>query len=187
MEELIGIQAPRHRITDPVLVVRRLERAIPGLAEHRRPAPATVDWLLLEKALSTCLPADYKLLAALYPTFTLGDLLVVCLPEPGAEQYRLRGIRSDLEIVQDWWEADMSIGLRPHPAPGGLLPWAESNQGDFFLWTTTGAGPDDWPVTVASRNGDWWHYTGGAVQFLAELVDGTLHWWGLPPVRPEVN
>nr|WP_245730082.1 hypothetical protein [Micromonospora pallida] len=78
----------------------------------------------------------------------------------------------------------MSIGLRPYPAPGGLLPWAQSNQGDIFLWTTTGPGPDEWPVTVASRNLGWWHYMGGAVQFLAELVDGTLQPWELPPVRP---
>ncbi|MGK5521004.1 hypothetical protein ACSNN9_16825 [Micromonospora sp. URMC 107] len=183
MEDLIGTQAPQQRITDPAAAVHALERAIPCLPQHRRPEPAAVDWPLLEEGLSTRLPADYKLLAALYPTFTLGDFLVLGLPEPGAEQHRLHGIRSDLKIVEDWWEADMSIGLRPHPAPGGLLPWATSNGGDVFLWTTTGAGPDDWPVTVASRNGGWWHYTGGAVQFLAELIDGTLQPWELPPLR----
>jgi hypothetical protein len=83
--------------------------------------------------------------------------------------------------------SDMSIGLRPHPAPGGLLPRAESNEGDMLLWTTTGTTPDNWPVTVASRNGGWWHYAGGAVPFLAELVDGTLEPRGVPPVRPDVT
>lgn len=48
----------------------------------------------------------------------------------------------------------MSIGLRPYPAPGGLLPWAESNEG-------------------------------GAVQFLAELCDGTLEPWALPRSTPK--
>lgn len=186
VEDLIGTQEPQQRITDPAAAVHALERAIPGLVEHRRPEPAPVNWRLLEEGLGTRLPTDYKLLAALYPTFTLGDFLVVGLPAPGAEHRRLHGIRDDLEIVQDWWEADMSIGLRPHPAPGGLLPWAQSNQGDLFLWTTTTAEPDDWPVTVASRNGGWWNYLGGAVQFLAELIDGTLQPWELPPVRPEV-
>ncbi|NYI08269.1 SMI1/KNR4 family protein [Allostreptomyces psammosilenae] len=188
MDELIGTQAPRRRITDPAEAVRALERAVPGLAAYRRPEPAVLDWALLEDALGTPLPADYKLLAAHHGAFALGDFLLVGLPEPGAERYLLGGIRDDLEgVLQDWWEADMSIGLRPHPAPGGLLPWAQSNQGDHFLWTTTGDGPEQWLVTVASHNGGWWHYAGGAVQFLAELVEGTLEPWGLPPVRPGVT
>ncbi|MFJ8443370.1 hypothetical protein [Kitasatospora griseola] len=77
--------------------------------------------------------------------------------------------------------------MHPYPAPGGLLPWAASSQGDFFLWTTSPAGPEDWTVTVASRNGGWWHYTGGAVQFLADLVSGALEPWALPRVRPEIT
>jgi hypothetical protein len=77
--------------------------------------------------------------------------------------------------------------MRPYPAPGGLLLWGGSNQGDFFLWTTSPTGPEHWTVTVASRNGCWWHYTGGAVQFLADLVSGALEPWGLPQVRPEIT
>ncbi|MFF4426429.1 hypothetical protein ACFY04_37725 [Streptomyces sp. NPDC001549] len=73
------------------------------------------------------------------------------------------------------------------PASGGLLPWATSNQGDYFLWNNAGSGPDEWTVTVASRNGGWWHYAGGAVQFLADLISGALELWGLPSVRPHVE
>jgi hypothetical protein len=85
--------------------------------------------------------------------------------------------------------SDMSIGLRPHPAPRTRWPACpgESNEGDMLLRTTTGTTPDNWPVTVVSRNGGWWHYAGGAVPFLAELVDGTLEPRGMPPVRPAVT
>jgi hypothetical protein len=187
-DDLIGTQTPARRITGPAEAVGALERAVPGLAGHRRPAPAVIDWALLEDGLGTALPADYRRLAEWYPTFALDDFLLVGLPEPGEEHHWLRGVREDLEgVVRAWWEADMSIGLRPHPAPGGLLPWAESNEGDKFLWTTVGDGPQQWPVTIASRNGGWWHYEGGAVQFLAEYCEGTLEPWALPPVGTEVT
>lgn len=187
-DDLIGTQTPMRRITEPEEAIAVLERAVPGLTDHRRSEPAALDWALLEEGLGTTLPADYKRLAEWYPTFAVGDFLLVGLPEPGEEHNRLRGIRDDLEgVVQEWWEADMSIGLRPHPAPGGLLPWAESNEGDKFLWSTTGDSPQQWLVTIASRNGGWWHYQGGAVQFLAEYCDGTLEPWALPPVDPEVT
>ncbi|MDQ1006057.1 hypothetical protein QFZ82_000542 [Streptomyces sp. V4I23] len=55
------------------------------------------------------------------------------------------------------------------------------------MWSTTGDTPQDWIVTVASRGGVWWHYSGGAVQCLAEYCDGTVEPWALPPVVPEVN
>ncbi|MEU3775317.1 hypothetical protein AB0F11_19270 [Streptomyces sp. NPDC032472] len=79
-------------------------------------------------------------------------------------------------------------GLVPaEVAPGSLLSWGESMEGDDFLWSTGAGGPEEWLVTVCSRNGPWWHYEGGMVQFLAELCDGTLEPWALPPVRPEVT
>jgi hypothetical protein len=93
-----------------------------------------------------------------------------------------------LATLAEWCEdADLAVPLYPFPAPGGLLPWATSNQGDFFLWSTHGQTPEDWSVTVASRSGGWWHYTGGAVQFLAKLVGGAVDAWGLPPVRPTLS
>ncbi|MFE0450982.1 SMI1/KNR4 family protein [Streptomyces sp. NPDC058914] len=187
-DDLIGTQTPTRRITDPEAAIAALERAVPGLADHRRSEPAVLDWAVIEDGLGTALPADYKRLAEWYPTFALGDSLLVALPEPREEHCLLRGIRYDLEgVVREWWEAGMSIGLRPYPAPGGLLPWAESDEGDKFLWSTSGDDPEQWLVTVASRNGGWWHYEGGAVQFLAEYCDGTLEPWALPPVGIDVT
>lgn len=91
----------------------------------------------------------------------------------------------------DWAAAEARLGtllpcwLLTRP-PGGLLTWGSSNQGDTFLWTTEGTGPEAWKVTVASRSGDWWHYDAGALQFTADLISGALEPWGLPRVRPEV-
>ncbi|MDH2393427.1 SMI1/KNR4 family protein [Streptomyces sp. HNM0663] len=186
-DDLIGTQTPERRITDPEEALRLLEQVLPDLAAHRRPQPAPIDWTLVEGRLGTGLPTDYKRLAEYYPSFALShEYLGVGLPSPGSE-LELDGTTEALEIVHDWYEDDMSIGLQPHPAPGGLLPWTSSVEGDLFLWITAGSTPDDWPVTVATRGGEWWHYAGGAVQFLAELASGTIEPWGLSRIDADVT
>ncbi|MCD0486081.1 SMI1/KNR4 family protein [Streptacidiphilus sp. ASG 303] len=175
-------------MSDPLESVAELERVVPGLATHCRPVPAVLDWSELETDLGAALPADFKLLSELYPAFELGGFLLVGLPGPGTERGWPEGGRDLLETAAEWCEdAELTVPLHPWPAPGGLYPWGTSNEGDFFLWATSPAGPWAWTVTVASRNGCWWHYTGGAVQFLADLVGGALEPWGLPPVRPIVS
>ncbi|MGX1541046.1 SMI1/KNR4 family protein [Streptomyces adustus] len=187
MDDLVGTQVPGCRLADPAESVAELERVLPGLAAHRLPTPAGIDWLRLESVLGTALPADYKLLCELYPAFELSDFMRVGGPVPGAEVAWAEDT-DDLEIIAEWCEdADLAVPMHPYPAPGGLLPWSSSNQGDYFLWTTSPAGPQEWTVTVASRSGAWWHYTGGAVQFLADLVSGVLEPWSLPTVRPEIT
>lgn len=187
MDELVGTQAPARRLTDPAEAVAELERVVPALPAHRLPSPPGVDWPRLEAALGTALPADYKLLCDRYPTFVLSDFLLVGGPAPGSETAWAEDT-DDLETLAERCEyADLDVPLHPYPAPGGLLPWASSYQGDYFLWTTDPAGSSAWTVTVASRNGGWWHYTGGAVQFLADLAGGALEFWGLPRIRPEIT
>ncbi|MFK0017179.1 hypothetical protein [Streptomyces sp. NPDC091027] len=60
-------------------------------------------------------------------------------------------------------------------------------EGDAFFWSVFGDNPEHCPVTICSRNVPWWHYEGGMVQFLAELCDGTLEPWALPPVKPRIT
>ncbi|MEU0215910.1 SMI1/KNR4 family protein [Streptomyces sp. NPDC006265] len=187
MDDLVGTQEPIIRLADPAEAVAALERAVPGLAALRLPASSDIAWSEVEAELGAVLPGDYKRLCELYPALEFNDFLGFAGPEPGHEHRWIRGRREELELIAEWCEeADLAVPLHPYPAPGGLLPWASSNEGDHFLWTTLG-GPDRWTVTVASRNGGWWHYTGGAVQFLADLVSGVLEPWGLPPLRPEAR
>jgi hypothetical protein len=186
--DLAGTQTPGRRSSDRAESIAELERVLPGLVAHRLPKMAGVDWPRLETLLGTALPADYKLLCELYPAFELSDFMSVGGPAPGAEASWVQDTHNELEIVAERCEdADLAVPMHPYPAPGGLLPWATSNQGDYFLWTTGPNGPQTWTVTVASRNGVWWHYGGGAVQFVADLVSGVLEPWALPTVRPEVT
>ncbi|QKW06562.1 SMI1/KNR4 family protein [Streptomyces sp. NA04227] len=185
-DDPIETQTPKRRITDPAEALAALERAVPGLADHRRSAPAVLDWALVEESLGTALPSDYKHLAEWYPTFAIGDYILVSLPEPGEEPLAHRGFQSALEVLVDA-SLEPDLGLLAYPAPGGLLPWSESDESDKFMWSTAGETPQEWFVTVAGRGGAWWHYEGGAVQFLAELCDSTLEPWGLRIFDPEVT
>ncbi|MFD0380262.1 SMI1/KNR4 family protein [Streptomyces sp. NPDC059525] len=184
--DLIETQRPKCRITDPAEALAALERAIPGLVDYRRSVPAVLDWTLVEESLGTALPSDYKYLAEWYPTFAIGDYILVSLPEPGEEHLVHRGFQSTLDVLVDAW-LEPDLGLHAYPAPGGLLPWSESDESDKFMWSTAGETPQEWFVTVAGRGGAWWHYEGGAVQFLAELCDSTLEPWGLRIFDPEVT
>ncbi|WP_377267902.1 SMI1/KNR4 family protein [Peterkaempfera sp. SMS 1(5)a] len=187
MDDLVGTQAPRRRLHDPTEALAEVERALPGMVERRRSTPKAINWVAVQTDLGTDLPSDYKLLCELYPAFEISDFLRSGGPEPGSEADWCEGARELLEIVAEWCaDADLAVPLHPYPAPGGLLPWATSSQGDFFLWGTHPGDTREWTVTVASRNGAWWHYTGGAVQFLADLVSGSVERWALPAVHPRV-
>ncbi|MGJ5892869.1 SMI1/KNR4 family protein [Streptomyces sp. V2] len=182
MDDLIGTQHPARHLA-PAEAVTALETAVPNLAHHRRTTPTPPDWTRIENTLGIGLPPDFRLLAELYPSFLLGDFLHAPLPAPGREPDWLAGVEGELETVRDWWDSDMPIGLPPHPASGGLLPWGSSLSGDVFLWTTA----KPWLVTVASRNLEWWHYSGGTAQFLAEYASGMLEPWSLPELGAGVE
>ncbi|MFF9667064.1 SMI1/KNR4 family protein [Streptomyces althioticus] len=139
-------------MTDPIEMVGELESAVPGLAELRLPKPSSISRQVVEADLGVALPADSRLLCELYPPFVLGDFLGVGGPDPGGEHSWVQGTRETLEIIAEWCEeAEPAVPLHAHPAPGGLLPWADSTRGDFFLWTTNPARPQDWPTWSAAQ------------------------------------
>ncbi|MGE7384773.1 hypothetical protein ACQKM2_04610 [Streptomyces sp. NPDC004126] len=184
MEELIGTQKPLHRILGPDEAIAVLEGSVPNLVELRRKQPAAFDWSAVEEGLETALPSDFKSLAEWYPAFELDDFLGVFVPWPGEENGWARA--TDKE--NKGWDSDYPAELRPPELVSvSLMSWGASKEGDQFFWSVLGDDPEHWPVTICSRNGPWWHYQGGMVQFLAELCDGTLDPWALPPVRPEVT
>ncbi|MFI8365173.1 hypothetical protein ACIGD1_34100 [Streptomyces sp. NPDC085612] len=184
MEELIGTQRPAHRILDRAEAMAVLERTVPGLVALRRQKPAVFDWHAIEDEAGRALPSDFKALAEWYPAFGLDDFLHIMLPWPGeeADSAGAQGTPSQR------WHCDYPVDLRPAElASTTLVPIGDSAEGDNFYWSVLGDDPEHWPVTVCSRNGPWWHYEGGMVQFLAELCGGTLEPWALPPVEPRIT
>ncbi|KND25815.1 hypothetical protein [Streptomyces acidiscabies] len=69
-----------------------------------------------------------------------------------------------------------------HLTPAEAIAALEAAVPGLTYHRRTAPTPPGWAriVTVASRNLEWWHYSGGAVRFLAEWVSGTLKPWALP-------
>ncbi|WSG62504.1 SMI1/KNR4 family protein [Nocardia sp. NBC_01730] len=64
-----------------------------------------------------------------------------------------------------------------YPAPGGLLQWGSTYNGDMICWLTEGDNPDDWPVVVVFRHivdPSWRRFDGGMAEFLFSLVTSTF-------------
>lgn len=56
LDDLIGIQNPQARLTDPASAVAALGRAAPGLTRLRRTALAGIHWVEAEESLGTAFP-----------------------------------------------------------------------------------------------------------------------------------
>ncbi|MGW6152105.1 hypothetical protein ACWFRM_03100 [Streptomyces sp. NPDC055144] len=135
-----------------------------------------MDWAVLEAALGTALPSDFRSLADAYPVLVVDDFLMVSSPTPGAEA----SWASEDEILEDLYEMGDTQGYVPFPQPGGLISWAASYSGDSFYWKTSPADPDAWPVVVRTDNADWIEFPVGAVEFLVGVYGRTIDVPGMP-------
>ncbi|MFF9167280.1 MULTISPECIES: hypothetical protein [unclassified Streptomyces] len=166
--------------------LERLEEALPAMKRWRVPGGRAVDWAVLEAALGTALPSDFRALAEAYPVLVVDDFLSVSVPTPGAERAWASGRRDD-EILGDLYEMGDTADYVPYPRPGGLIGWASSFCGDDFYWRTSPADPDAWPVVVRTDNADWIEFPVGAVAFLAGVFGRTLAVPGMPRNFPSAS
>lgn len=119
-----------------------------------------------------------------YSLLVLDEFLSVHIPDPGAEEEFISVAGEFLSDLDSLRAAGMSHGYAPHPADGGLFPWADSVEGDTWYWKTGGPDPDTWPVVVSGHNDDWFEVDVGLTAYLAGLVRGTIPPDGLPPDFP---
>ncbi|MFF3113561.1 hypothetical protein ACFVSN_30750 [Kitasatospora sp. NPDC057904] len=143
-----------------------------------------VDWPSAEARLGTALPADYRDLAEYFGPGTFAGFLNVFLPgpPPGSDAPfpnvpclvrnagRLAELTADLDIADVYYPHGL------HPAPGGLLQWASSEQADQFYWLTEGADPNRWPVIAHSEDGDLQaRFDGSTTEFIHRLLTDHRH------------
>ncbi|MFF9011156.1 hypothetical protein ACF087_35955 [Streptomyces goshikiensis] len=170
-----------------MLKLEKFEQAVPCLSLIKSVEARTLDWNEVSAELGTDLPQDFMELAEWYPAFFLADFLSLHLPDPGAEVAFARAMKESLESLDELHEEGMSEGYAPYPAPGGLLPWGDSAEGDNFYWRTGGDSPDSWTVVVETSNGYWMTYEGTLTAYLTGLVTGTVAPDGLPSSFPGEN
>ncbi|MFF4342054.1 hypothetical protein ACFY00_19225 [Kitasatospora sp. NPDC001540] len=153
-----------------------------------RGARREVDWAGVEARLGVRLPLGYRLLVE---RFGAGAFDGLSLLVPGAPDPRLdlEGNAAQLAGAAAEWPGR----LDPYPvfpAPGGLLQWADGEDGQLqAYWLTDAGDPDRWPVLSNGADGtaaEWERFDGPVGQYLFRLFTGrrpSAYADGPPPVR----
>jgi hypothetical protein len=104
-------------------------------------------WRDIETSLGLELPGSYKALIDQFGALSWGDFLHVLSPfdEPSSlQRVAERVLDADRESRLSFpWRYPLPL----YPEPGGLLPWAVTENGDTLYFVTRGPA-DEWPTVV---------------------------------------
>jgi hypothetical protein len=152
------------------------------------PVAATGDWTKVIERLA-CLPSDYMAMVSSYGAGCFDDFVWLFSPFSDNQNLNLfeqvnrtRGITESL--AHEF--ADESVP-RHFPEPGGLLPFAVTDNGDYLCWTTEGE-PDNWTVVVwPARSPDLERTRLTASQFFVSVLGRTVTMRSFPTDFPSEN
>jgi len=154
-------------------------------------------WRAVEAQLGTQLPKDYGSFIDAFGTGTIDGFMMVFNPFSANRFVNLieRG-RAELEAYVEVFQPPPNSPLLtssttntklPHPVypfPGGLLPFAGTDNGEIFFWKTVGA-PDQWTTVVYEARGPkYFEYPGGMTDLLGALLSRTITCSVLPASFP---
>ena len=139
-------------------------------------------WKVVEEQLGTGLPEDYKGFLEAFGIGTINSFLVVLAPQSSIQHVDLlkRG-RSELEAYKaSKMESPKYYHDDVYPTPGGILPFAVTDNGEVLYWRTVG-GPEQWTVTIyESRGPEKFDFNGNMTEFLAAILTGEIECDVLP-------
>lgn len=139
-------------------------------------------WRAVEALLSTTLPQDYKQFVATYGVGQFNQFLLVRTPFPPRSEDGVFDIREPALAIYTNLHRSFpnDLPIPPYPEPGGLLPCAETENGDTLFWRTAGV-PNAWPVVLLPRaNMRLEQFDMLLTPFLAELLSGSIRPFGFP-------
>ncbi len=118
------------------------------------------------------LPSDYLAFVNPYGAGNVDDFLLVLMP--GSENRYVdlcRQAAAQGAVLKQLVAQDLPRTCLPFPSPGGLLPWAITDNGDVCFWRTGDPDPDRWSVVVCDgKMLEWEAFDGGMAQFLHAVL-----------------
>jgi hypothetical protein len=112
---------------------------------HRGVAASDPRWPVVEAGLGLGLPGSYKVLVERFGASSWRDFLHVLSPH---DERSWRSATAALEADRaSRREFPQHYPLPLYPEPGGLLPWAVTDNGDTLYFVTAGP-PDGWPTLI---------------------------------------
>lgn len=154
--------------------------AVTGWTEGgHQPPPLTVDWTAVQERLGTALPDDYRQLAEIFGYGAFDGYLRFHVPDAQSNSL-VQGAEFLAEFGQT--HPDFLAPYPVHPAPGGLLQWADTQQGHTTYWLTEGGDPNRWPIlTIDDAHDEWRRFDGTTGEFIFRMLTDPL----LPFLRAE--
>lgn len=134
-------------------------------------APSTDGWASVEARLGTSLPEDYKKFINLYGSGKIANFLWIFNPFSSNENLNLeRQVELQSAVLGELEEYGEKNPYKSFPAPGGVLPFGITDNGDVVFWRTEGE-TSRWSVAVnESRAPEWEIFDLSMSQFLAALL-----------------
>jgi hypothetical protein len=132
-------------------------------------------WGPVEAEIGTPLPQEYKDFVRLYGSGYFMEFLGVYVPRARNPNCRLETkVRVIGDGFADYLTDCEELPLPLWPAPDGLVPFGQTDNGHYLLWVPRGP-PDDWRVAVwHPRDGDYEEQNCGLTDFLAGLATGEV-------------
>lgn len=161
-----------------------LDLLMPAPAEPLE-VPTFEDWQRCEREL-TAVPDDYRSFVEAYGTGVIDDFIWLVNPI-SANKYL--NLVSQSRIILDALEETSTKfpGMYPMPRfpdPGGLLPFAGTDNGDSLFWVTNGK-PNSWTVAVMGpRSPECYCYDCGMLEFVLALLRTELNCAAFPSDVP---
>ncbi|WP_371484233.1 SMI1/KNR4 family protein [Kitasatospora sp. NBC_00315] len=159
---------------------RPLQRIQDILGEPER-AVAPPPWDRCAAETGVVLPQDYRAFVDRYGSVRICNDLLVWVPSAqfdphGFEKFVRANRFAEEDILLAYEDREEEIPFEIHPAPGGLLAWANNTKGDYCFWHTVGTDPDAWPVVVWIQDDLRWDVVDvTATELLADVVTGSYH------------
>jgi hypothetical protein len=130
------------------------------------------EWANVEREIGIALPNDYKIFIQTYGTGVIGRFLQIWNPLSKNKYMNLKHMAREsletLRIHKTQYEQEYPFAL--YPEKEGLLPFADTANGDLLLWKTNGL-PDTWELLFLIDFGPQYEaYSFGFVEFLIKVL-----------------
>jgi hypothetical protein len=154
--------------------IKRLEMiVIPP--EKPTEVPEDYEWNDVELKL-TPLPSDYHEFINRYGTGSLDSFIWIFNPSSLNPNLQLcKQVDRQLDVLREINDSEFESPIVLFPDQSGLLPLGITDNGDVLLWETIGEA-NDWTIAVLpSRGSTVIRFSMNMTDFLAGLLEGSIH------------
>ncbi|MFF4265770.1 SMI1/KNR4 family protein [Streptomyces virginiae] len=136
-----------------------------------------VEWAVVEEALGTALPADYKRLVDTHGGGVFAGTIWLLEPDCPEKMYDLLAQTAEREeILARFWEAGEAKPAEILDGDTRLVPWGYAEgSGHVLYWVVRPeVEPEEWTVILHEGRGPYWEaHEASCSQFLLDVVAGT--------------